>query len=142
VPDHEVIEVGPDGRVVGRRTILSGRRIPVAAAIAMLEVLALIVWRPSLVVFTLTASLVLVLALWASFRLTKPGLLRDVLWVVALSQGMVVAIPLVLGASLVAAIVVGVLLLLGALAVMFRSRTGVFDNSGVGKRWQKARNSR
>jgi hypothetical protein len=122
VPDHEVIEVGPDGRVVGRRTILSGRRIPVAAAIAMLEVLALIVWRPSLVVFTLTASLVLVLALWASFRLTKPGLLRDVLWVVALSQGMVVAIPLVLGASLVAAIVVGVLLLLGALAVMFRSR--------------------
>lgn len=117
------IEIYADGRPPSdRRSILAGRRLPIAAGIAVLEVLAIIIWGPGLLLSTLAATAVMVLALWASFKLTKDGLLRDLLWVIALSQGMVVAIPVLLGASFVLAIIVGGLLLIGVLAFFAKRR--------------------
>jgi hypothetical protein len=123
VPNHPVIEVGSDGRVIReRRSPLAGRRIMTAAILAVLEVVAIIAWRPSLLLVVLAASVVTVVALWAAFRLMRPGFLRDVLWVIGLSQAMVVAIPLVLGISFIAALVVGALLLIGIGIIVARSR--------------------
>ncbi|MDH3227696.1 MAG: hypothetical protein OEM67_11495 [Thermoleophilia bacterium] len=121
--DPLVIEADADGRVSREhRSPLAGRRIMAAAIIAVAEVVAIIAWRPSLLLVVLVASVVTVLAAWASFKLAKHGLLRDVLWVIALSQAMVVAIPLVLGVSLIAALIVAVVLLIGIVVLITRSR--------------------
>jgi hypothetical protein len=124
VPNPPVIEADSDGRVVReRRSLLAGRRIITAAVIAVAEVISIIVWDPNLILVMLGASVVTVLALWASFKLVKRGFLRDLLWVIGLSQAMVVAIPLILGVSFIAALVVGGLLLVGVVLYLFRSRS-------------------
>lgn len=94
-----------------------------AAIVAVAEVVAIIAWRPSLLLVVLVASVITVLSLWVSFRFLKPGFLRDLLWVIGLSQAMVVAIPLVLGVSFIAALIVGGLLLVGVVLFALRSRS-------------------
>ncbi len=124
MPNPPVIEADSDGRVVReRRSLLAGRRIITAAVIAVAEVISIIVWDPNLILVMLGASVVTVLALWASFKLVKRGFLRDLLWVIGLSQAMVVAIPLILGVSFIAALLVGGLLLVGVVLYLFRSRS-------------------
>ena len=117
------IEVYADGRPASTRSsFLAGRRLPIAAAIAVAEVIAIVIWGPGYILSTLIATALLALAAWASFKVVKKGLGRDILWVIALAQAMVVAIPLLLGASFVAAVIVGVLLLVGVLAYFARRR--------------------
>ena len=50
----------------------------------------------------------------------KPGLFRDVLWIVAISQGMVAFIPLVLGVSFALATIAAVTVLVILVATAFR----------------------
>ena len=51
-----------------------------------------------------------------------PGILRDLLWIGAIAQGIVVIIPLVVGLSLVAGLLVAVVLIVGLVAVAARWR--------------------
>jgi hypothetical protein len=93
---------------------LRGRRIMLAAGLALLEVLCFLIWRPGAIASTLAAALVLVLAVTGIGRL-QPGLARDLLWIVAIAQALVVALPLIaIGISLLA----GTLIVLGVLAAI------------------------
>jgi hypothetical protein len=118
-PYPDVIEPPPRGVAERVRRMLRGRRLIVAAAIAVVEVVAVLVWRPNLLLVSAVAAIVFGVALWAAVR-TQPGLLRDLLWIVAISQGMVIALPALFGLSLLAALAVMVLLLV--LLVMLVSR--------------------
>lgn len=116
-----VIEQRPRGAGARLSLWLRGRRLLVAGTAALVEVLALIVWRPSLVLATAAATIVLVLSVLGATRLRK-GVVRDLLWIVALAQAMVVVLPLLLGLSLVAGLVTAAVLLVGLVAVALRLR--------------------
>ena len=92
---------------------LRGRRIMLAAGLALLEVLCYLIWRPGAIASFLVAALVLVLAGMGLGR-TRPGLARDLLWIVAIAQALVVALPLAVGISLLA----GTLIVIGVLAAI------------------------
>jgi hypothetical protein len=121
VADPLVIEARADtarGRV---RQWLRGRRLLLSGLLALAEVVAFIVWRPSAVLMATLAVILLVLCVWGASRL-RPGLLRDALWIVAIAQGIVVVIPLVVGLSLIAGLVVAIVLIIGLVAVAARWR--------------------
>ena len=117
-----IIEAGPDGRP-RRRSPLAGRRLLAIAILALAEVVALAIWRPGVLIGSLLAIAVLVLAVAGLTRM-RPGFWRDVLIVVAGAQAVIVLVPALLAASLLLAVVVGVLLLIGILVVLFAPRAG------------------
>lgn len=75
--------------------------------------IAFLIWRPGVILATLFAALVLALALMGAGRVRR-GLVRDVLIIIAIAQGLIVLLPLVLGFSILA----GVLLVVAILAVV------------------------
>ncbi len=89
-----IIEAGPTTPADKVRRWIRGRRIMLSGILALVEVLAFIIWRPSAVLLAALAVALLVVSLWAATRL-RPGLARDLLWIVAIAQGIVVVIPLV-----------------------------------------------
>lgn len=115
----------PGGRPLGRkdraRSWLRGRRLTLVAGLALVEVLAAIVFRPGLLAATLLPSLILVLAVMLALRM-KPGIARDLVWVVALAQATVVLVPLLLGASIVAALLVTLTVLIAMVLIGLRFR--------------------
>lgn len=121
VSDPLVIEARPSTRRGRARLWLRGRRLALAAVIALAEVVAFIVWRPSALLAAAFATILLVLLVLAAGRL-RPGLMRDAVWVLALAQGIVVAIPLLVGASVAAALLVGVALIVLILLIALRFR--------------------
>ena len=100
---------------------LRGRRIFLAALLALLEVLFYLVERPSLVASTVLAVLVLVAAGWGATKV-RSGLARDVLLIVAIAQALVVLLPLAVGLSLVAALLLAIVLIVAVAVVAFRFR--------------------
>jgi hypothetical protein len=121
VSDPLVIEARaqtPTGRA---RQWLRGRRLLLSAVLALVEVIAFLIWRPSALLMAVLAVVVLVVALMGATRL-RPGLARDLLWIVAIAQGIVVLIPVVVGLSLVAGLIVAILLLVALVAVAARWR--------------------
>jgi hypothetical protein len=100
---------------------LRGRRIFLAALLALVEVIFYLVQRPNLILATVLAVLVLIAAGWGVIRL-KPGLLRDVLFIIAIAQALVVVLPVVIGVSVVAAALLAVVLIVGVALVAFRLR--------------------
>ncbi len=108
----------PAGRV---RQWLRGRRFMLSGILALLEVVAFLVWRPSSVLMATLAVVLLVVCVMGASRL-RAGVLRDVLWIVAIAQGIVVVIPLVVGLSLVAGLVVAIVLIVALVAVAARWR--------------------
>jgi hypothetical protein len=116
-----IIEAGPVSPADRVRRWLRGRRIMLSGILALVEVLAFIIWRPSAVLLAALAIALLIASVLAATRL-RAGLLRDVLWIVAIAQGIVVVIPLVVTASLVAALAVGVLLIVALVVVAARWR--------------------
>jgi hypothetical protein len=84
-----------------------------AAGLALFEVLCFLIWRPGAIASTVVAALVLVLAGMGISRV-RPGLARDLLWIVAIAQALVVALPLAVGISLLA----GTLIVIGVLAAI------------------------
>ncbi len=84
----------------------------VAAILAVVEIVAFIVWRPSAILLSAAALAVLILAIVLIPR-TRPGLIRDVLIVIASAQALVVLIPLLLAASLAVGIIVAIVLIIG-----------------------------
>ena len=121
VSDPYVIEARADtarGRV---RQWLRGRRLLLSGLLALAEVVAFIVWRPSALLMATVAVILLVVCVMGATRL-RAGLLRDLLWIVAIAQGIVVVIPLVVGLSLVAGLIAAVVLIIGLVAVAARWR--------------------
>lgn len=108
----------PTGRA---RQWLRGRRLLLSAVLALVEVIAFLIWRPSALLMAVLAVVVLVVALMGATRL-RAGLARDLLWIVAIAQGIVVLIPVVVGLSLVAGLIVAILLLVALVAVAARWR--------------------
>jgi hypothetical protein len=100
---------------------LRGRRLLLAGLVALIEVLAFILWRPSAVLLAALAVALLVVSVWLATRLSV-GLLRDVLWIVAIAQGIVVLIPLVVGLSVLAGLLVALVLIVGLILVAVRWR--------------------
>lgn len=108
-----ILEADEKGQVrQRRRSPLAGRRILSAAILAVAEIVAFIIWRPSAILLSAAALAVLILALVLIPR-ARPGLIRDVLIVIAGAQALVVLIPLLLAASLAVGILVAIVLVIG-----------------------------
>lgn len=116
-----MIEATPPGFRERLSRRLRGRRLLLGGLIAAAEIIAVLVWRGSAILLAALALAVLVLAVAGAVRL-RPGPLRDVLWIVAIAQGIVVVIPLVIGFSVVVALLVAVALIAALLAVALRPR--------------------
>ena len=116
-----IIEAGPTSPADRVRRWLRGRRVMLSGILALAEVLAFIIWRPSAALLAALAIALLVVSVFAATRL-RPGLVRDVMWIIAIAQGIVVVIPLVVTASLIAALAVGVLLIVALVVVAARWR--------------------
>lgn len=119
--DPLTIEAEPASVRERARRWLRGRRLMLSGALALLEVVAFIVWRPSAVLLGTLAVAVLIVAVMGATRL-GPGLLRDLLWIVAIAQGIVVTIPLVVGLSLVAALATAIVIIVAFVAIAARWR--------------------
>ena len=89
--------------------------------LALAEVVAFLIWRPSAILMGALAVALLVVSVALATRLPA-GVLRDVLWIVAIAQAIVVVIPLVVGLSLVAALVVAIGLIVALVVVAARWR--------------------
>jgi hypothetical protein len=121
VSDPFVIEARADPARGRMRQWLRGRRLLLSGLLALAEVVAFIVWRPSALLMATVAVILLVVCVMGATRL-RAGLLRDLLWIVAIAQGIVVVIPLVVGLSLVAGLIAAVVLIIGLVAVAARWR--------------------
>lgn len=114
-----VIDEPPKGPREKASRWLRQRRISASAIIALVEVLAFLVWHRNALLVTSLVVILLVVAVMLATRV-KPGLLRDVLWIVAISQAMVAFIPLVLGVSFALATIAAVTVLVILVATAFR----------------------
>ena len=121
VSDPLIIEAGPTSALEKARRWLRSRRIMLSGILALVEVLAFIIWRPSALLLATLAIALLIVCLLGATRL-RAGLFREILWIGAIAQGIVVVIPLVVGLSLVAALAVGVLLIVGLVVIAARWR--------------------
>ncbi len=119
--DPLIIEARPSSARERTRRWLRGRRFMLAGVLALVEVVAFIIWRPSAVLLATLAVAVLVLSVLSATRV-GPGLLRDLLWIVAIAQAIVVVIPLVVGLSLVAGLIVAIVLIVALIGIAARWR--------------------
>jgi hypothetical protein len=119
--DPLVIEARPPTLRGRASRWLRGRRILLAGLLALAEVVAFLVWRPNALLLVALAVALLVVSLWVATRVS-PGLVRDVLWIVAIAQGIVVLIPLVVGLSVLAGLLVALVLIIGLILVAVRWR--------------------
>ena len=119
--DPLVIEARPETAGGRLSQWLRGRRLMLSGILALAEVVAFLIWRPSAVLMGALAVALLVVSVALATRLPA-GVLRDVLWIVAIAQSIVVVIPLVVGLSLVAALVVAIGLIVALVVVAARWR--------------------
>ena len=116
-----IIELEPPGARQRARRWLRGRRLMLSGVLALVQVVAFVIWRPSAVLLVALSLALLIVCVMGAARL-GPGLLRDVLWIVAVAQAIVVAIPLVVGLSFVAALVTGIVIIVALIAIAARWR--------------------
>lgn len=114
-----IIDQPPPGLVGRLRFLLKGRRLSLAAALALVEVVVVLVGRPSTLFASALAFVVLILAVMGVNRLGD-GLLRDLLTVIAIAQGLVLLIPLVIGFSFVLGLIAAAVLLALLVAAALR----------------------
>lgn len=119
--DPLLIELEPPSSRERARRWLRGRRLMLSGILALVEVIAFLVWRPSAVLLATLAIAVLVVSVMGATRI-GPGLSRDLLWIVAIAQGIVVTIPLIVGVSLVAALLTAIVIIVALVAIAARWR--------------------
>jgi hypothetical protein len=119
--DPLTIEAGPVSVRERARRWLRGRRLMLSGLLALMEVVAFIVWRPSAVLLGTLAIAILVVSVMGATRV-GPGIGRDLLWIVAIAQAIVVVIPLIVGLSLVAALVTAIVIIVAFVAIAARWR--------------------
>lgn len=107
---------GPGGR---KPNVLRARRWSISAGLALIEILYILIARHSWVLSFIVALLILLAATFAIRRL-RPGIVRDALMIVAISQAFVMFIPLALTASFALALILAILVIVGLLVVAFR----------------------
>lgn len=90
----EEIPSTPEGRA---KRWLRGRRLALAAGLALAEIIAYLVFQPHRIVSILCVGAVLALCIALAGRVKRDGVLRDVLMIVGLAQGMVIALPVLAG---------------------------------------------
>ena len=83
--------------------------------------MAIIVWRPGVLIALIGAVLVMALAIVLAIRL-KPGFWRDILWIVAGAQAIIVTPIVLVGASLVLGLLLAGLLVVGLVALALRMK--------------------
>lgn len=119
--DPLLIELEPPSTRERARRWLRGRRLMLSGILALVEVIAFLIWRPSAVLLATLAIVVLVVSVMGATRI-GPGLARDLLWIVAIAQAIVVAIPLLVGVSLVAALATAIVIIVALVAIAARWR--------------------
>lgn len=103
----------------GPTNILHRRRWSIAAGLALAEMLYVIVGRPTWFLASLVALLVLALAV-LGIRKLRPGVVRDALMIIAISQGLVLVIPIAITASFAIGLLLAVLVIIGVAIIAFR----------------------
>jgi hypothetical protein len=98
---------------------LRARRLSLAGALALAEVVAVLATRPSTLFASALVFVVLVLAVMAIPRVPR-GVWRDLLVIVAIAQGLVLLIPIVIGFSFVLGLIAAALILALLVAAAFR----------------------
>jgi hypothetical protein len=116
-----VIDEPPKGAAEKASRWLRQRRLSVSALIALVEVVAFLVWHRNTLLLTALVVLVMIVAVMAATRV-KAGPVRDVLWIVAISQALVAFIPLVLGVSFALGIIAAIVVLVIIVTTAFRMR--------------------
>lgn len=119
--DPLLIELEPASAAERARRWLRGRRLMLSGILALVEVVGFIIWRPSALLLGTLAIVVLVVSVMGATRVA-PGLLRDLLWIIAIAQGIVVTIPLIVGLSLVAALTTAIVIIVAFVAIAARWR--------------------
>ncbi|MFN8110883.1 MAG: hypothetical protein U0Y82_13720 [Thermoleophilia bacterium] len=119
--DLPVIDEPPRGMVPRLALWLRQRRLFLAACLALLEVAYIIFGHPGTLMMTVFALLLLVVAVLGMQRVPA-GIPRDALMIVAIAQGLVVAVPLVIGLGVALGIVAGLALLVLLAVAAFRLR--------------------
>lgn len=119
--DPLTIEARPNSLVERARRWLRGRRLMLSGILALVEVVAFLVWRPSAVLLATLAIALLIVCVMGATRVGA-GLLRDILWIVAIAQAIVVTIPLIVGVSLVAALATAIVIIVALVAIAARWR--------------------
>jgi hypothetical protein len=115
------IDEPPRGAMAKASAWLHSRRVFLAAALALVEVVAYLIWRPGAVLATLVAALVLVVAVLCA-RQVRPGAGRDLLVIVAGAQALLIVLPLVVGFSIFAGLIIAVAVIVVLALVAFRLR--------------------
>jgi hypothetical protein len=121
VSDPLVIEARPQTTAGRADRWLRGRRLLLSGILALAEVIAFLVWRPSAVLMGALAVALLVVSVAVATRI-PPGVARSLLWIIAIAQAIVVVIPLVVGLSLVTALVVAIGLIVALVVLAARWR--------------------
>lgn len=116
-----IIDERPQGARARASVLLRGRRLSAAALLALAEVIYVLIARPSTLFISALAFIALILAFMGITRI-RPGLLRDVLIVIALSQALVLMLPLVIGLGFVVGVIAALGLLALIVAAAFRLR--------------------
>jgi FtsH-binding integral membrane protein len=113
--EHPVITIDEPSRLPGEGggSWLRGRRLVVASALAIAEVVAYVTTEPSRWLAIVLVGAVLAGCIALSGRM-RPGLPRDLVLVVALAQAMVIALPILVG---VVTLVVATLLIFLLIAI-------------------------
>lgn len=111
----EEIPTTPEGRA---QRWLRGRKLAIAAGLALAEVIAFLIFSPSRILSILAVGGLLAVCIAVGGRL-KRGLLRDIVFVIGLAQGMVIALPVLAGivslaiAGLVALALIALFIMIG-----------------------------
>lgn len=116
-----VIEEKPRGFRGWLRHLLKGRRLLLAAVLALIEIVAIIIWRPGVLLAVVGAIALLAVAVLVATRI-KAGFGRDLLWIIAGAQAMIVTPIVVVGASLFLGIIIAGILVVGLIALAFRMK--------------------
>lgn len=115
-----IVDGPPTTRRERMRAGVRRRIVPAAAVLALVEVVAFLIWRPSFWLVSIFAFLLMIVAFMAWARL-KPGVLRDLVLIVAIAQGLVTVLPLAIGLSVFAGIILAVIVVIGLLVAVSRS---------------------
>lgn len=116
-----VITQPPPGVRDRARFHLRSRRFAAAGVLAAVEALYFVFARPGLLLGSVVALGVLAGSV-ALLQRAKPGLWSDLLVVVAIAQGFVLLVPMLLGFSIAIGLVVGAVLVIGLVLAVIGSR--------------------
>lgn len=116
-----IIDEPPRGPRARAAAWLRGRRFSAAALLALVEIVYVLVARPSTLFIAALAFVLLVLSVMGITRL-GPGIVRDALIVVAIAQALVLVMPFAIGLGFAVGVISAIVLLVLLVVAAFRLR--------------------